>query len=103
VTIFGNLGEHNTFTITEGQMFFVPSGYLHHIENLNPANETSPAEFIIAFSHELPEDFGFSSAFGAMYNPLEFLRYDVRFYLFLGQMLCSVILFNYLLMHGKIL
>jgi len=47
-------------------MFFVPSGYLHHIENINPANETSPAEFIIAFSHELPEDFGLSSAFGAM-------------------------------------
>lgn len=103
VTIFGNQGEHDTFTISEGQMFFVPSGYLHHIENLNPANESLPAEFIIAFSHELPEDFGFSSAFSAMYNTLKFIRYNEMFYLFVGQMLYLVILFNYLVTHGKIL
>ncbi len=74
MTIFGNNGEHNTFTITKGQMFFVPSGYLHHIENLNSINETTPAEFIIAFSHELPEDFGLSSAFGAMYNRFKVIQ-----------------------------
>lgn len=68
MTIFGNDGDHNTFTIRQGQMFYVPSGYLHHIENINPANETTPAEFIVVFSHELPEDFGFSRAFGAMYD-----------------------------------
>jgi hypothetical protein len=84
-------------------MFFVPSGYLHHIENINPAHETLPAEFIIAFSHELPEDFSLSSAFGAMYNIMKFIRYDKIFYLFLGQMLYLVILFNHLVVHGKVL
>jgi len=44
-------------------VFFVPSGYLHHIENLNGMSNT---EFIIAFSHEPPEAFSFSSAFSAM-------------------------------------
>ena len=45
-------------------MFFVPSGYLHHFEN----TATTEAEFIIAFSHERPEDFGISSAVGCMSN-----------------------------------
>jgi len=84
-------------------MFFVPSGYLHHIENLNPENETSPAEFIIAFTHELPEDFGFSSAFAAMYNTFRFIKHNEIFSLFIGQTLYSVILFNCPVMHGKVL
>ena len=74
MTIFGNGGEHSTFTITEGQMFFVPSGYIHHIENINLSNDTSPAEFIIAFSHELPEDFQLSNAVAAMYEIFEFIK-----------------------------
>lgn len=47
-------------------MFFVPSGYLHHIENLVTVKGSSIAEFILAFTHELPEDFGLSSAFSVM-------------------------------------
>jgi oxalate decarboxylase len=79
VTIFGNTGEHSTFTITEGQMFFVPSGYIHHIENINLSNDTSPAEFILAFSHELPEDFQLSSAVAAMYETFKFIEYNEIF------------------------
>ncbi len=45
-----------------GEMFFAPSGTLHAIRNVG----ADPAEFILAFSHELPEDFGLRAAFGAM-------------------------------------
>jgi oxalate decarboxylase len=49
-------------TISAGQMFFVKAGALHHIENVG--DET--AELIIAFRHEMPEDFSLSASFGAM-------------------------------------
>src|SRR5271170_4731962 len=62
VTIFSNGSFHDTFAIGAGEMFFVPSGYLHHFENTGNAE----AEFIIAFSHERPEDFGISGAVGCM-------------------------------------
>ena len=62
VTIFSNGSFHDTFAISAGEMFFVPSGYLHHFENTG----NTEAEFIIAFSHERPEDFGISGAVGCM-------------------------------------
>ncbi|WP_052848474.1 cupin domain-containing protein [Streptomyces avicenniae] len=62
VTIFGTEDAFDSFTVTAGQMFFVPSGALHHIENTGQ----SDAEFISGFTHESPEDFGISAAFGAM-------------------------------------
>ena len=62
VTIFGNGSARDSFTVTAGEMFFVPSGALHHIENTGAAE----AEFILAFTHERPEDFGLSGTFGAM-------------------------------------
>jgi len=56
VTIFASGNQHSQFTISEGEMFFVPSGSLHAIENASKGK----AEFAISFSHELPEDFGLS-------------------------------------------
>jgi oxalate decarboxylase len=52
----------STFTIEAGQMFHIPSGSLHHIENVGDTE----AELIVAFRHERPEDFSLWSAFGAM-------------------------------------
>ena len=43
-------------------MFFVPSGFVHAIENIGGAT----AEVYICFSHERPEDFGMSGAVGCM-------------------------------------
>jgi oxalate decarboxylase len=63
VTIFGHDAEYSTFLIHAGQMFFIPSGYFHHIENIGNGTE---AELIIAFSHELPTDINLSSAISAM-------------------------------------
>lgn len=56
VTIFASGNQHSQFTISEGEMFFVPSGSLHAIENTGEGT----AEFILVFSHESPEDFGLS-------------------------------------------
>src|ERR1700743_2708887 len=60
VTIFGDHNKRNSFTISAGEMFFVPIGALHHIENIG----SQEGEIILGFSHELPEDFGLSGVFG---------------------------------------
>lgn len=62
VTVFSNGNLHDLFAITEGEMFFVPSGSLHSIENTGEGQ----AEFFLAFSHHEPEDFGMSGAVGCM-------------------------------------
>ncbi len=62
VTVFSDGNLHDAFTIGAGEMFFVPSGYLHSIENIG----AETAEFLAAFTHELPEDFGMSGAVGCM-------------------------------------
>ncbi|MEU3187892.1 cupin domain-containing protein [Streptomyces sp. NPDC006923] len=73
VSMSGNGNEHHSFTIAAGQMFFVPSGALHHIENTG----REEAEFITGFSHERPEDFGMSGAFGAMTDAVLGNTYDL--------------------------
>lgn len=62
VTVFSHGSYDDTFTIGAGEMFYVPAGSLHHIENTG----SGKAEFVIAFSHESPEDFGLSGALGCM-------------------------------------
>ena len=52
----------SAFAIEAGQMFHIPSGSLHHIENIGDTE----AELIVAFRHELPQDFSLWSGFGAM-------------------------------------
>lgn len=62
VTIFASGNQHNQFTISAGEMFFVPSGQLHAIENTGGG----AAEFIVTFSDEMPEDFGISGFAGCL-------------------------------------
>jgi oxalate decarboxylase len=61
VTIAANHSTRHSFTISPGEMFFVPSGALHHVEN----NGSQEGEIILGFSHERPEDFGLSGTFGS--------------------------------------
>jgi oxalate decarboxylase len=61
VTIAGNHSARHSFTISPGEMFFVPSGALHHVENIG----SQEGEIILGFSHERPEDFGLSGTFGS--------------------------------------
>ncbi len=74
VTIFGNGNERHAFTIGEGEMFFVPSGYVHAIENIG----ASTAEVYICFSHEAPEDFGMSGSVGCMSLEVMGNTWDVK-------------------------
>src|SRR5262249_47901364 len=64
ITIAANHAERESFVVTAGEMFFIPSGAMHAIANVG----AETAEFILAFSHERPEDFGMRTAFGAMSN-----------------------------------
>jgi len=64
MTIFSPGAGHDTFTVNEGEIVYVPKGYLHHIENIN--NEE--AKFAIAFNHEMPEDIGISGSTGSIGN-----------------------------------
>jgi len=62
VTIFASGNVHARFTISAGEMFFVPSGSLHAIENVG----SGPVELVITFSHEDVEDFGLSGFVGCL-------------------------------------
>ena len=54
MTIFGPGNNHDTFTISAGEMAFVPMGSLHHIENLTD----EPVKMLICFDNSSPEDTG---------------------------------------------
>lgn len=54
-------------------MFHAASGSLHHIENIGE----DVAEFIIAFRHERPEDFGLGATFGAFTDAVLGNTYDL--------------------------
>ncbi len=60
VSIYGNNNEHEQILVQEGDTFFIPSGALHAIENVG----VDACDLVLQFSHEEPEDFGISSAFG---------------------------------------
>ncbi|MEX1118645.1 MAG: cupin domain-containing protein [Terrimicrobiaceae bacterium] len=62
VTVFASGNVHSHFTISAGDMFFIPSGSLHAIENTGD----SDAGFVITFSHESVEDFGLSGFVGCL-------------------------------------
>jgi oxalate decarboxylase len=73
ITIAANHAQRESFVVGPGDMFFVPSGAMHSIENIGAAQ----AEFVLAFSHEKPEDFGLKAAFGAMSDAVLGNTYDL--------------------------
>jgi oxalate decarboxylase len=54
VSVLDTDSRFASFTVAEGEMFHIDSGSLHHIENI----DDEPADFILAFRSERPEDFG---------------------------------------------
>lgn len=62
MTIYSPDARHDTFTVDQGEIVFVPRGYIHHIENITE-KET---KFVLAFNHEKPEDLGISGSVGSM-------------------------------------
>lgn len=73
VTIAGNHAARDVFAVAAGDMFFAPSGTMHAIRN----SGDDVAEFVLAFSHEQPEDFGIKAAFGAMSDAVLGNTYDL--------------------------
>lgn len=73
VSVLDTASRFSSFIIKAGDMFHIDSGSLHHIENIGQ----DVAEFIIAFRHERPEDFGLGAAFGAMTDAVLGNTYDL--------------------------
>ncbi|BBX35893.1 oxalate decarboxylase OxdC [Mycolicibacterium mageritense DSM 44476 = CIP 104973] len=73
VSMLDTGNRFSTFTVSAGEMFHADSGSLHHIENIG----TEPAEFIVTFSSERPEDFGLGASFGAMTDAVLGNTYDL--------------------------
>ncbi len=64
ISLYGTGNLKQSFLVSEGEAFFIPSGTLHAIENVSK----EASEAILQFSHEEPEDFGLSSVFGMFSN-----------------------------------
>ncbi len=60
ISLFGNHNARESFIVSAGEAFFIPSGALHAVENIGEQT----AEIVLQFSHEEPEDFDLSSVFG---------------------------------------
>jgi oxalate decarboxylase len=73
VSVLDSYSRFSNFTIRAGEMFHIDSGSLHHIENIGE----EPAEFILAFRSERPEDFGLAASFGAMTDAVLGNTYDL--------------------------
>lgn len=64
VTIYGNHDLRESFAVSQGEAFFIPSGALHDVENIGD----HPAEILLQFSHEEPEDFELPAVFCTFSN-----------------------------------
>jgi oxalate decarboxylase len=73
VSVLDNGSNFSSFLVTAGEMFHIDSGAMHHIENIGDTD----TEFVLAFRHERPEDFGFSAALGAMTDSVLGNTYDL--------------------------
>lgn len=62
VSLLGNGSDFESILVGPGQMFVVPSGALHHIENVGDGQ----AELILAFRDERPTDFSLRSSMAVM-------------------------------------
>ncbi len=60
VTIFHTGNSHSIFVIDPGQMFFVPAGALHTVENL----AQQEVAFVVTYSQPVNEGFGLSGSVG---------------------------------------
>lgn len=61
INIYATNDERESFIVNEGDVFFIPSGSLHHVENL----QEDDSLVILAFSNDSVEDFGLSGTLGA--------------------------------------
>lgn len=74
VSLYATGNVKSTFFVKSGDVFFIPSGSLHYLENVGE----NTAEFIICFNNEEVEDFGLSSTFGEFTNAVLGNTWGVR-------------------------
>jgi oxalate decarboxylase len=60
MTIFSPGATHETFTLSKGELAFVPMGSLHHIQNIGKGS----VRFLLCYNSSSPEDLNLSSAIG---------------------------------------
>jgi len=58
-------GSVDTFEVGPGQIYFIPTGFFHYIENLDT---TKNMHFAIFFSSDIPGDIGISGTLSAYSN-----------------------------------
>lgn len=64
VSLYGNEDEASSFLVQTGEVFLIPSGVLHGIQNIGE----EAAELILSFSSDDPEDFNLSTTMGMFSN-----------------------------------
>ncbi len=65
MTIFSPGDKVDTFEVGTNEIVFIPPGYFHYIENLDPNEDM---QFAVFFNDERPEDIGISGGLGAYSN-----------------------------------
>lgn len=74
IYLYANGNKNETFLVQEGEAFLIPSGSLHAIANVGDV----PAEFVLQFSHEEPEDFALSTTFNMFSDNVLGNTWDVK-------------------------
>lgn len=64
VTLYHTGDQRASFAVLPGQIFLIPSGALHTIENRGE----DTLELLLEFSHDMPEDFGLTRTMGTFTN-----------------------------------
>jgi oxalate decarboxylase len=62
ITLFSPGNNHDTFTLSAGEVVYFPKGYIHHIENIH----SGESRFILAYDNNQPEDLDLSECVGSM-------------------------------------
>ena len=58
MSILSPSGKINTYKMEEGDIYFIPKAYPHHIENL----QSSELDILIFFDQPMPQDIGFTGS-----------------------------------------
>lgn len=62
MTVFSPGNAHDTFTVSPGELFFVPMGSIHDIVNIGDEE----VQILLAYSNQNPEDLDLSQSFNSM-------------------------------------
>lgn len=66
MSIFSPSGSIDTYELQEGDLYFIPQAYPHHIENMTDGL----LHFLIFFNQSMPGDVGFTGSVKAFSDPL---------------------------------